>query len=350
MVVENLPKVKLANLPTPIDELKKLRSLVGGPRLFMKRDDLTGLAYGGNKTRMLEYLLGQAKKEGADTVITSGDCQTNHGRLTAAACAKEDFDYYLVITEEEKDHLEGNAVLQSWLGTNFVYIDPVQSLEGESLPQARRRAGDKKIEELCRWLIAQGKKPFVIPRGGRSLQGTASYCAAVAEIKEQMAALGEKIDHIIVTAGMGGTLAGLLLGTKAYDLPAKVIGISASRSSEEVTALVVEEFNKDAAELGYPYRIDGSDFIMDSSYVGQGYGIPTEECWQAIKLLAQTEAIFLDPVYTGKTMAGYLDLVAKGFLPQNANVLFIHTGGGPLMFLDIVNDKAREMQQTWLQP
>ncbi len=347
MAVENLPKVKLANLPTPIDELKKLRSIIGGPRLFMKRDDLTGLAYGGNKTRMLEYLLGQAKKEGADTVITSGDSQTNHGRLAAAACAKEGFDYYLVITEEEKGHLEGNATLQSWLGTNFVYIDPVQPAEGENLAKARLRAGDKKIEELCRSLIAQGKKPFIIPRGGRSLQGTASYCAAAAEIKEQMAALGEKIDYIIVTAGMGGTLAGLLLGTKVYGLPAKVIGISASRSAEEVTALVVEEFNKDAAELGYPYRIGGSDFIMDSSYVGQGYGIPTDECWQAIKLLAQTEAIFLDPVYTGKTMAGYLDMAGKGFIPQDANVLFIHTGGGPLMFLDIVNRKAREMQQTW---
>ncbi len=347
MKIDNMPKIKLINLPTPIDELARLRKVIGGPKILMKRDDLTGLAYGGNKSRKLEYLLGQAKKEGADTIITSGALQTNHGRLTAAACAKEGLDFYLVITEEEREHFEGNTILQSWLGTNFVFIDPVQPREGEDIAKARLRAGDDKISQLCHHLTAKGKKPYIIPRGGRSLQGTASYCAAIREIKQQLAGMEETVNYIIVPVATGSTMTGILLGTKAYDLPAKVIGMSVSRPCEEVKSMIIEEFNKDAKELGYSYQIENQDFIIDNSYIGQGYGISTEAGLQAIKLLAETEAIFLDPVYTGKAMAGYLDLVSKGFFSDKDNVLFIHTGGGPLMFLDSIGQKAKEMRKVY---
>lgn len=342
MGYEVLPRVSLANLPTPIEEAKNLRKAIGGPRLFIKRDDLTGLGCGGNKLRKLEFLMGDALAKGADTIVTSGAIQTNHGRLTAAACAKLGLDCILVLTEKDTGRYEGNRILQSLFGAKQVFADVDYSVTPEKLDKEKLRAGDEKIAEVMETLKKQGKKPYLIPRGGRSLQGTSGYCNAMVELNYQMNSMGVHVDHIIVPGATCSTMTGVLLGSKICSMDAKVHGIALSRSVEEGKAMVEEEFNRDAQTLGYPYRIKQSEVDILGGYIGKGYAIPTEACHAAMKLLAKTEAILLDPTYTSKAMSGYLDLVKKGYFKENETVVFFHTGGLPLLFLNDVSKWIEE--------
>ena len=333
MGYEALPRVRLANLPTPLEEAKRLRLAIGGPRLWIKRDDLNGLALGGNKLRKLEFLLGEARKQGADTVVTSGAIQTNHGRLTAAAAARLGLDCILVVTEKDCGYYEGNRILQELFGAKQVFAEVEDTVPLEQLEKEELRAGDAKIEEVMSRLKAEGKRPFLIPRGGRSLQGTAGYCAAMEELKEQLDFLGIVPDHIIVPVATGSTLTGVLLGARICGIKAQIHGVALSRSPEEGRRMVREEFNKDADALGYPYRITEEEIDLSGDYLGAGYGIMTEAGQAAIRLLARTEGILLDPVYTGKAMSAYLDFVKKGRFKKEETVIFFHTGGIPLLFL-----------------
>lgn len=333
MGYEALPRVRLANLPTPLEEAKRLRLAIGGPRLWIKRDDLNGLALGGNKLRKLEFLLGEARKQGADTVVTSGAIQTNHGRLTAAAAARLGLDCILVVTEKDCGYYEGNRILQELFGAKQVFAEVEDTVPLEQLEKEELRAGDAKIEEVMSRLKAEGKRPFLIPRGGRSLQGTAGYCAAMEELKEQLDFLGIVPDHIIVPVATGSTLTGVLLGARICGIKAQIHGVALSRSPEEGRRMVREEFNKDAAALGYPYQITEEEIDLSGDYLGAGYGIMTEAGQAAIRLLARTEGILLDPVYTGKAMSAYLDFVKKGRFKKEETVIFFHTGGIPLLFL-----------------
>lgn len=344
MRFEMLPRQNLANLPTPLEELTRLNEIVKGPKIWIKRDDLTGLAFGGNKLRKLEYLIGQALDEGADTIVTSGSIQTNHGRLTAAACARTGLECILVVTEEDDNIYESNRILQAFLGSKLAFVDDVKPLEGETMAKAQLRVGDQKILEVMKSLQKEGKKPFYIPRGGRSLQGTASYVNAMGEIKKQVETLNIQIDYIIVAAATCSTLTGILLGARVFDFKTNVIGISVSRDIAEGQQLVVEEFNRDAKALGYPYQIHTEEVNILGDYLGEGYGIPSKESYEAMELLGKTEAIMLDPIYTGKAMAGLLDLARKNYFSEQENVLFIHTGGGPLLFLDSVAKRAEELE------
>lgn len=348
MRFEMLPRQNLANLPTPLEELTRLNEIVKGPKIWIKRDDLTGLAFGGNKLRKLEYLIGQALDEGADTIVTSGSIQTNHGRLTAAACARTGLECILVVTEEDDNIYESNRILQAFLGSKLAFVDDVKPLEGETMAKAQLRVGDQKILEVMKSLQKEGKKPFYIPRGGRSLQGTASYVNAMGEIKKQVETLNIQIDYIIVAAATCSTLTGILLGARVFDFKTNVIGISVSRDIAEGQQLVVEEFNRDAKALGYPYQIHTEEVNILGDYLGEGYGIPSKESYEAMELLGKTEAIMLDPIYTGKAMAGLLDLARKNYFSEQENVLFIHTGGSPLLFLDSVAKRAEELEVKYV--
>jgi len=329
---EAMPRVKLADLPTPLEELKNLRRLIGGPRLFIKRDDKTGFAYGGNKLRKLEYLLGDALQQGADTVITSGAAQTNHGRLTAAAAAKLGLQCILVLTEPQPERWEANLILDRLFGAelHFVNIDPATP-PGEQ-NRAYLAGGDLLIEKIVSKLKAEGRKPYVIPRGGRSLPGTCGYILAVLELYQQLVAEGITADYIVLPAATGSTMTGVLLGTRICNLGSKVIGISVSRSVAEGRELVSEEFNRDAAALGYSWRIEPAEIEITDAYLGEGYALPTPATYDAIKLLARQEGILLDPVYSGKAMAGLIDLIRRGYFRPDETVVFIHTGGSPVLF------------------
>ena len=209
--------------------------------------------------------------------------------------------------------------------------------EIERLDKEKLRAGDEKIEQVMEELYKSDRKPYLIPRGGRSLQGTAGYCNAMVELKYQLSLLGIAPDHIIVPSATCSTLTGTMLGCKICTMGAQVHGIALSRSPEEGKAMVEEEFNKDAATMGYPFRIKQSEVSIFGDYIGEGYAKITPEAKAAIKLLARTEGILLDPVYTGKAMSGYIDLVNKGFFKTDETVVFIHTGGLPLLFLNEVS-------------
>jgi 1-aminocyclopropane-1-carboxylate deaminase len=338
MGYESLPRVPLATLPTPLEEMKRVRETIGGPRLFLKRDDLTGLGLGGNKLRKLEFLMGDALAKGADTIVTSGVMQTNHGRLTAAACAKLGLRCILVMTEPECGYFEGNRILQELFGAEQVFADIDYTVPPEKLAKEKLRAGDVKIAEVMENLQREGRKPYLIPRAGRSLQGTASYCQAMAELHAQLTDRGIHADHIIAPIASGSTFGGIMLGARICGMDAKVHGMAMSRSAEEGREMVEEEFNHDAETMGYPFRITQSDLAIYGEYMGDAYGVMTEGCQNAIRLFASAEGILLDPVYTGKTMAGYLDLLAKGAFRDDETVIFFHTGGIPLLFLRDVSD------------
>ena len=229
-----MPRVYLANLPTPLEELKRLRQAIGGPRILMKRDDLNGLGTGGNKLRKLEFLLGDALAKGCDTIITSGTVQTNHGRLTAAACAKLGLECILVLTEPDNGVYEGNRILQKMFGAKQIFADNINlKVPPECLDKEKLRAGDEKITQVVQALQAQGKKPYLIPRGGRSLQGTASYVNAACELSYQLNSQGIHADHIFVPGATCSTLTGILLGARVFSMDAKVHGVALSRSPEE---------------------------------------------------------------------------------------------------------------------
>lgn len=339
MGYKDLPRVSLINLPTPLEEMPRLRKAIGGPRLLVKRDDLTGLGLGGNKSRKLEFLLGDALQKGADTIITSGSIQTNHGRLTAAACAKLGLACYLVFTEDEDGVYEGNRILQTMFGAKQVFCDNIDhSLPPEKMAKERLRAGDETIAKLVERLRAQGKKPYVIPRGGRSLYGTASYVAAMDEIKAQLDEKHLHVDYIIAPCATSSTMTGISLGNRVSGINAKVIGAALSRSPEEGKSMLEEEFNRDAASMGYDFRIRREDVDIRGEYIGPGYGIMTEADKEAMLLFARNEGVLLDPVYTGKTASMYIDLVRRGYFPEDSTVLLFHTGGTPLLFLKEMSD------------
>ncbi len=344
MGYEDLARVSLCNLPTPLEELKKLREEIGGPRIFIKRDDLNGLGLGGNKLRKLEFLIGDAMEKGADTIITSGGIQTNHGRLTAAACAKTGLDCYLVFTEEENGVYEGNRILQSMYGAKQVFIDRYvdYSVPPQKMAKEKLRAAEVAIADLVKRLKAQGKKPYVIPRGGRSLYGTASYVSAMVELKQQLDAAGVKADYVIAPCATSSTMTGISLGNKVSGINAKVIGAALSRSAEEGKEMLEEEFNHDAKAMGYDFSVKKEEVDIRGDYIGEGYGIATEAGREAQLLFARKEGILLDPVYTAKTASMYIDLVRKNYFPEDSVVVLFHTGGVPLLFLESMSQWVKE--------
>jgi D-cysteine desulfhydrase len=293
-------------------------ALGGGPRLLVKRDDQTGLATGGNKARKLEFLVAEALEQGADTLVTVGAAQSNHCRQTAAAAAKMGLRCVLV--------LSGDPPPPPWNGNLLL-----DSLLGAEVRWARDRVRAAVADETADALRAAGACPYVIPVGGSVPTGAAAYVAAVEELADQLAARGERVDRLVFASGSAGTHAGILVGVKALGLDARAEGISADKSGE-LRAEIETLSAATAAHLGLNVDFAEGDFVLHEAYSAPGYGVITDAEREAIRLLACSEGILADPVYTGRALAGLIDLIRRGAYGGDETVLFWHTGGIPGLF------------------
>lgn len=313
-----MPRTRLAHLPTPLDDAPRLSALLGGPRILIKRDDMTGLALGGNKTRKLEFLIGDALSQGADTVFTAGAPQSNHCRQTAAACCKAGLRCILVLTTGQHDELQGNLLLDRILKAEIVHTksDDTNAVMAE-LATAER---------------AKGRKPYVIPIGGSNGVGTLGYASLILELASQLFERGQTVDRAYAASGSGGTQGGMLLGARLYDLPWRLIGVSTGRRSAEVAGYVVHAANEAAHVLGSTESFSGQDVEVDDRFTGPAYGISTPESREAIRLFAETEGVILDPVYTAKAAAAMIHDIRTKAIGRDETVMFVHTGGTPAIF------------------
>ena len=321
MGLETLPRYPLATLPTPLQRARNLEAALGPqcPRIYLKRDDLTGLAFGGNKARKLEYLLADALANDATTLVTEGAAQSNHARITAAAAAIAGLRCVLVLDARHGSEVAGNLLLDHLLGAE-VRIVP---------DKASRTALMASIGEELR---AAGERPYVIPTGGSVPIGAAGYMAMVAELLAQLVTAGEAPSRLYFATGSLGTQAGLVVGARAFSAPFTVYGVAVEHPVQELIADGVTLANGTAELLGIDQRFSVADITIDGAFIGADYGVPTEEGIEAIRLLARTEAVFLDPVYTGKAMAALISHARAGQLDPNEAVVFLHTGGGPSLF------------------
>jgi D-cysteine desulfhydrase family pyridoxal phosphate-dependent enzyme len=321
--LDTLPRVRLAHLPTPIEPLPNLSRFLGGPDLFVKRDDQTGLATGGNKARKLEFLLAQALQAGADSVITTGAVQSNHARQTAAGAARCGLDCHLVLREPDGGpprDLTGNLLLDRVLGASIHWTT-------ERAPYARTLA---QVEAELR---AAGKHPYVVPYGGSNPYGLMGYVVAMREYAAQARGLEPFDAHVFATSS-GGTQSGMLLGAHLASLPdtARILGVSVDRPAGQLVPDVVALANGGAELLGLNWRLDPSTVVVNDGYVGGGYAVVGDPEREAIRLLARHEGILADPVYTGRALAGLIDLIRRGEFAAKQRVLFWHTGGAAALF------------------
>src|SRR6201996_99038 len=324
MHLSRFPRFRFAHLNTPLEPMERLSRHLGGPRLWIKRDDCTGLSTGGNKTRKLEFLMGDAVAKGADTIITQGATQSNHARQTAAAVAKLGMECHLLLEDRTGNNspdytLNGNVLLDRLHGAHISKRAKDSNMNAE-------------METLAADLRAKGKKPYVIPGGGSNPIGALGYANAAMELVAQANAMGLKIDHVVHATGSAGTQAGFVTGLVAISSGIPTLGISVRAPKEKQEASVFELAQRTAEHLGVPGIVKREHIVANSDYVGPGYGLPTPGMAEAVKLVAQMEGILLDPVYTGKGMDGLIDHVRKGFFKKDANVVFLHTGGSAGLF------------------
>ncbi|MGT2460140.1 D-cysteine desulfhydrase family protein (plasmid) [Cupriavidus basilensis] len=322
--LHKFPTAPIGHYPTPLEELKHLSKEIAGPRIWVKRDDLTGVAMGGSKTRALGTLLGQALAEGADTVITCGPTTSNHARLTTAAANKLGLDTILVLRKLAEGvaadgGYQGNMLLNHVLGARIVYAD-ASSLAGL----------DPVMQEVAADLVAQGKKPFIIPGGGYSPFGAIGYLGLVEELRNQAAANGIEIDAVICASGSGCIQSGLHLGNVFHGTRFPIIGLTINRSVEELWPRIEHDVAVAAEMLGLATP-EGLPIEVLDDYIGPAYAQPSAPAMEAIERLAKLEGLLLDPCYTGKAMAGVIDLAHNRFKPGQ-NIVFIHTGGSPGIF------------------
>lgn len=332
MRLEKMPRVKLTQLPTPMDELPNFTVAIGGPKVVMKRDDLTTLGLGGNKVRKLEYIMADVLASNADVVITTGGIQTNHGRLTAAAARKLGLKPVLVLAGDQPDRYSGNLLVNYLYGADLRFVS-----EDGSIPRAER---ELKLHHDCEQMMlkvkqeyeASGHRCYIIPLGGAMRIATAGYLNATLEMYSQLVEMRVKASHLIVTTGSTSTTSSLILANKVFSTGMKVIGISVWMSAGECRRRILEDLERDAAFYEYDVRFDGSEFEILDDYIGKGYAVPSSDGLRAAKLLAETEAILVDYSYTGKSLAGLIDLSRKGRFSRDDAVVFLHTGGTPALF------------------
>lgn len=306
-----------AHLPTPIEELPRLSDHLAGPRILIKRDDQTGLAFGGNKTRKLEFLVAEARDQGAKMLISGGAMQSNHCRQTAAAAARYGFECTLVLTGELPAEPSANLLLDNLFGAKVVAVPD-------------RKDRDRILQETFDNAIADGKKPYLVPYGGSSPTGALGYAFAVEEFMNQ----NVHADWFVFGTSSGGTHAGLMLGQRVFGYQGMVLGISIDES-EEWLKTHVSKLASDASEkLGERIEFTPAEVLANADYCGAGYGVLTDAEREAVKLFAKYEGLLLDPVYTGRAAAGMIDLIRKRFFKRDETVLFWHTGGQPALFAD----------------
>jgi len=318
-----IARIEIAHAPTPLEISSRLSEELGC-NLYIKRDDCTGLAGGGNKTRKLEYLLADARQQGADTLVTIGGLQSNHARQTAAAASKFGFDCELVLddvagTPKTDYYNNGNLFLDDLLGARIHRLEPTED-------------SDDYCEHLIENLVSEGRKPYLIPVGGSNAIGSLGYVRCANEILQQIESQDIILDQIVLASASAGTQAGLLAGLIAAHIELPILGITVSRNSKDQTLLVESLLRQTLVQLGLdPDRAAGR-VVTNDNYFGEGYGIPTEATIIAVKRCATLEGLLLDPVYTGKAMAGLIDLCAQGAIAAGTSQLFLHTGGSTGLF------------------
>jgi len=295
-----------------------LSEKLGGPRLFVKRDDQTGLATGGNKTRKLEFLVADALDRHMDTLITAGAPQSNHARQTAAAAAKAGMKCVLVLRGQPQSGRQGNLLLDELLGAEIRW--------------AAREAVETTMTETANELSVKGYSPYLIPYGGSNPIGATGYVAAMEELMEQAKQMNLRFDRIVFASSSSGTQAGLAVGAKATGYTGQVLGISVDEKREDLQTKAARLATETAAHLGQIMKFTPGDIHVNADYLGAGYAVLGEPEREAIRLAAQTEGLLLDPVYTGRAFAGMMDLIRKGSIRHDETVLFWHTGGTPALF------------------
>ena len=323
MHLARFPRRRYTLVPTPIEKLEHLSRHLGGPEIYIKRDDLTGLTGGGNKTRKLEFLVAEALAQGADTLITVGAVQSNHCRLTLAAAVREGLKCRLVLEQRVPGSYRPDAS-----GNNFLFdllgVEAVTVVEGGAdLDAAMRAVADE--------LSAQGRRGYIIPGGGSNPLGALGYVACAEEILAQTFDTGLALDHVVCASGSAGTHAGLLVGLLGNNAHLPLTGINVRRPQAEQERNVHTLAARTAALLGLDEPPRETVRALDQ-WVGPGYSLPTDEMVEAVRLLARLEGVLLDPVYTGKAMAGLIGLVRQGAFKAGEKVLFLHTGGSPALY------------------
>lgn len=317
-------RIRLAHLPTALEHLPRLSRALGGPEVWIKRDDCTGLSSGGNKTRKLEFLLAQALERNADVVLTQGATQSNHARQTAAAAARLGLACHLLLEDRtgktDRSYTEsGNVLLDHLHGASVEHCAPTLDMNGE-------------LEKIAARMRAEGRRPYVIPGGGSNPTGALGYVNAALELVGQANDLGLKIDHVVHATGSAGTQAGMIVGLAGSRSGVPLLGLGVRAPRERQEKSVFELACATADLCGIAGAIAREDVVANCDYVGAGYGISTPGSIEAIEMLARLEGILLDPVYSGKAMAGLIDLARKGRFTKGENVVFIHTGGSAGLF------------------
>ena len=323
-LVGTIPRVNIAFQPTPLQELPRLRKTLGGPRIWMKRDDLTGLAFGGNKARKLEFLIADALVRGADVIVTSAAAQSNMLRQTCAACRQYGLDIHLVMRGTGDEPVQGNLLLDYLFGADMTFIPTKDPYSQLSVDVMNRIIGDLK---------ARGRNPYVIDlRYESGALATLGYVWASAELHEQFRQAGIEKPTIICSTSSGTTQAGLILGAELMGAEFRIVGVSVQQSTEKMIPRIMKKAQDAAALLGVESALSSEQVIVDDRWIGPAYGVLTPECMEAMRLAARTEGIVVDPVYSGKGLSGLIGWVREGkFLPSD-EVVFIHTGGTPAIF------------------
>ena len=324
MNLARYPRVTLGHLPTPLEKLDNLTKELNGPEIWIKRDDCTGLSTGGNKTRKLEFLMAEALAEGADTVITQGATQSNHARQTAAAAVKLGLTCHILLEDRtgktDYDYKENANVL-------------LDQLHGATIERYSLNPDmNAEMEKVAQHMRSEGRKVYTIPGGGSNPTGALGYVNAGIELIYQANAINLKIDRVVHATGSAGTQAGLVAGLVGINsgVPVLGIGVRAPKAKQEESVFALA--SRTAEKLGISGVIKREDVVANCDYIGEGYGFPAPSTIDAIRTLARTDAILLDPVYSGKAMAGLIDLVKKGFFKKGETVVFIHTGGSVGLF------------------
>jgi len=314
-------KISFAGFPTPLQKMPNLSKVLGGPSLFVKRDDMTDLAFGGNKARKLEFLFADAKDKGADVLIASGAVQSNCACMVASAARRLGMKPVLVLVGKEPEEIDGNLLLDKLLSAEIKFVDDY----GPNLLDTLNILADEFREK--------GHNPYVIPVGASTPLTVPGYALAMEELVNQFNTLGENFESIVCACGTGGTQAGLILGAKLLEVEAKILGVNVFASKEDASRTIAQLVNGSAELLDVDLSIVPEEVTVFDEYIKEGYGVLNKAVTEAIKLVAETEGIFLDPVYTGKAMVALIDLIKKGYFKEDDNVVFFHTGGLPALFL-----------------
>lgn len=318
MLTDHLPRIPLGHLPTPLEELPRLTRALGGPRLFIKRDDQTGLATGGNKTRKLEFAVADALDQGADTLITMGGVQSNHTRQTAAAAARCGLRCVVVLRGHEPAVWNGNLLLDHLLGAQVVF-------SGD-------RTREAVAEEVASRARAAGSRPYLIPVGASNAVGAAGFVAALEELDAQAKERALRVDRVVFASSSFGTQAGLCVGAKAVGFRGQLAAIAIDSRRDELQAAVAAIATATIRRLGWEMAFGPAEVVAYDSYLGGGYAVMGEPEREAISLVARSEGILLDPVYTGRAMAGLIDLIRTGTFGKDETIVFWHTGGAAALF------------------